>query len=89
MCACIKGPEDAAMGHRRVYPENISVRPPYWLRRLARPLLEQSPHTVKERGIEEAPVGVLTENVDGAHRLNESVEFRRLRSCTTLLKSLW
>ena len=84
----INGPENEAMGRRRGYTENISVRRPYRRRGLARALLVRSLHAVKERGMEEASLGVLTENVHGAFRLYESVGFRVVRSCTTLRKPL-
>ena len=84
----INGPENQAMGRRRGYTESISVRRPYRRRGLARALIVQSLHAVKERGMEEAALGVLTENVHGAFRLYESVGFRVVRSWTTLRKPL-
>ena len=84
----INAPENEATGRQRGYTENISVRPPYRRRGLARALLVQSLHAVKERGMEEAALGVLTENVHGAFRLYESVGFRVVRSWTTLRKPL-
>jgi mycothiol synthase len=82
----INQPENRAMGRRRGYTENISVRRPYRRRGLARALLVQSLQAVKERGMEEAALGVLTENVHGALRLYESVGFRVVRGWTTLRK---
>jgi ribosomal protein S18 acetylase RimI-like enzyme len=84
----INAPENEAMGRRRGYTENISVRRPYRRRGLARALLVQSLHAVRERGMEEAALGVLTENLHGAFRLYESVGFRVVRSWTTLRKPL-
>jgi ribosomal protein S18 acetylase RimI-like enzyme len=86
--AFINGPENEAVGRKRGYTESISVRPPYRRRGLARALLVRSLHAVKERGMEEAALGVLTENVHGAFRLYESVGFRVTRSWTTLRKPL-
>jgi mycothiol synthase len=84
----INGPENEAMGRKRGYTENISVRRPYRRRGLARALLVRSLQAVKERGMEEAALGVLTENVHGAFRLYESVGFRPVRSWTTRRKPL-
>ena len=84
----INGPENEAMGRQRGYTENISVRRPYRRRGLARALLVESLRAVRERGMEEAALGVLTENLHGAFRLYESVGFRVVRSWTTLRKPL-
>jgi ribosomal protein S18 acetylase RimI-like enzyme len=84
----INGPENEATGRKRGYTESISVRRPYRRRGLARALLVQSLHAVEERGMQEAALGVLTENVHGAFRLYESVGFRAVRAWTTLRKPL-
>ncbi len=84
----INGPENEATGRKRGYTESISVRRPYRRRGLARALLVQSLHALEERGMEEAALGVLTENVHGAVRLYESVGFRAVRAWTTLRKPL-
>ena len=84
----INGPENEAMGRKRGYTESISVRRPYRRRGLARSLIAQSLHAVRERGMEEAALGVLTENIHGAFRLYESMGFRVARSWTTLHKPL-
>lgn len=84
----INGPENEAMGRRRGYTESISVRKPYRQRGLARALIAQSLQAVKERGMEEAALGVLTENIHGAFRLYESMGFRVVQSWTTLRKPL-
>jgi mycothiol synthase len=84
----INGPENEAMGRRRGYTESISVRRPYRRRGLARALIVQSLHAVKERGMEQAALGVLTENLHGAFRLYESCGFRVVHSWTTLRKPL-
>jgi len=85
----INGPENEEMGRRRGYTESISVRRPYRRRGLARALIAQSLHAIKERGMEEAALGVLTENLHGAFRLYESLGFRVVHSWTTLRKPLW
>lgn len=84
----INGPENEKMGRRRGYTESISVRRPYRRQGLARSLIVQSLHAIKERGMEEAALGVLTENPHGALRLYESVGFRMVHSWTTLRKPL-
>jgi len=84
----INGAENEATGRRRGYTENISVRRPYRRRGLARALLVQSLHAVKESGMDEAALGVQTENVHGAFRLYESVGFGVVRSWTILRKPL-
>ncbi len=84
----INGPENEAMGRRRGYTESISVRRPYRRRGLARALICQSLHAVKKRGMEEAALGVLTENLHGAFRLYEGVGFRVVQSWSTLRKPL-
>lgn len=80
--------ENAEFGRRRGYTEFISVRRPYRRQGLARALLVQSLEAVRDRGMEEAALGVLTENLHGAFRLYESVGFRVVRSWTTLQKPL-
>jgi mycothiol synthase len=84
----INGPENEATGRRRGYTESISVRRPYRRQGLARALICQSLHAVKQRGMDEAALGVLTENIHGAFRLYESVGFRVVQSWTTLRKPL-
>lgn len=84
----INGPENEAMGRRRGYAESISVRAPHRRRGLARSLICQSLHALKERGMDEAALGVQTENVHGAFRLYESVGFRVVQSWATLRKPL-
>jgi len=73
-------------GRKRGYTENISVRRPYRRRGLARSLLAQSLGAVRDRGMTEAALSVLTENLQGAFRLYESVGFRMVRTWTTMYK---
>lgn len=80
--------ENREFGRRRGYVEYISVRRPYRRRGLARSLIVQSLHAVKERGMEEAALGVLTENLHGALNLYRSVGFRPVRTWTNLRKPL-
>ncbi len=80
--------ENDEFGRRRGWTENISVRRPYRRRGLARALLVRSLQAVKDRGMTEAALGVLTENPHGAFRLYESVGFEVVRTWTTLHKPL-
>ncbi len=73
-------------GRKRGYTEDISVRRSYRRRGLARSLLVQSLRAVRDRGMTEAALSVLTENLHGALRLYESVGFRRVRTWTTMYK---
>jgi len=73
-------------GRERGYTENISVRSAYRRRGLARSLLVQSLGAVRDRGMTEAALSVLTENLQGAFRLYESVGFRMVRTWTTMHK---
>ena len=75
-------------GRKRGYTENISVRRPYRRRGLARSLLVQSLGAVRGGGMTEAALSVLTENLQGAFRLYESVGFRIVRTWTTMYKPL-
>jgi ribosomal protein S18 acetylase RimI-like enzyme len=78
--------ENAEFDRRRGYTEFISVRRPYRRRGLAGALLVQSLQAVRDKGMEEAALGVLTENLHGAFRLYEGVGFRVVRLWTTLQK---
>ncbi|MFH2072241.1 MAG: GNAT family N-acetyltransferase [Actinomycetota bacterium] len=80
--------ENAQFGRKRGWTENISVRRPYRRRGLARALLVQSLHAVKERGMEEAALGVHTGNPNGAFDLYQSVGFRVTQMWTELHKPL-
>ncbi|MCB2223616.1 MAG: GNAT family N-acetyltransferase [Actinobacteria bacterium] len=80
--------ENEEMRHKRGYTEDISVRRPYRRRGLARALLVQSLQAVKDRGMEEAALGVHTGNTDRAFDLYESVGFRVVRLWTSRVKPL-
>jgi len=84
----INAPANEATGRKRGYTENVSVRRPYRRLGLARALLVRSFGILKGKGMEEAALSVLTENLHGAFRLYESVGFRVVRSWTTLRKPL-
>jgi GNAT superfamily N-acetyltransferase len=78
--------ENEEYNRKRGWTENIGVRRPWRRRGLARSLLAQSLHAVKERGMTEAALGVDTQNLSGALRLYESVGFRPIKCYTIYQK---
>ena len=79
--------ENEEYKRKRGYTEDICVRRPWRRRGLARALLVQSLWALKERGMEEAALGVDTENISGALRLYESVGFRPVKRDTVYRKA--
>jgi ribosomal protein S18 acetylase RimI-like enzyme len=71
---------------KRGWTEDICVRRPWRRRGLARSLIVQSFHALKERGMQEAALGVDTENHNQALHLYESVGFRPVRRTTVYHK---
>ena len=71
--------ENNEYGRKRGYTENICVRRPWRKRGLARGLIVQSLHAIKERGMQEAALGVDSENISGALRLYESCGFQTVK----------
>jgi ribosomal protein S18 acetylase RimI-like enzyme len=80
--------ENEEYQRKRGYTENISVRRPYRRQGLARSLLVQSLHVLKERGLTEAALGVDSENISGALHLYESVGFRVVERSTIYRKPM-
>jgi GNAT superfamily N-acetyltransferase len=80
--------ENESYNRLRGWTENISVRRPWRRRGLARALLVQSLHAVRERGMQEAALGVDTENLSGALNLYASVGFRAVKRWTTYRKPM-
>ena len=78
--------ENAEYNRKRGWTEEICVRRPWRRRGLARSLLVQSLHAVKERGMHEAGLGVDTLNSTGALHLYESVGFKPIRQWSTFHK---
>ena len=70
--------ENAEYGRLRGYTEGISVRRPWRRRGVARALLVQSLHAIRERGMQEAALSVDSQNLSQAFELYESVGFRRV-----------
>ena len=73
---------------KRGYTEGISVRRPWRRRGLARSLLAQSLRYFKQLGMNEAALGVDTENPSGALKLYESVGFQSVKSFIEYRKPL-
>jgi mycothiol synthase len=84
----IDAEENARYGRKRGHTEDVSVRRPWRRRGLARALLVRSFRVLRERGMEEAALGVDTENPNGALRLYESVGFRAVRRFATYRKEM-
>jgi ribosomal protein S18 acetylase RimI-like enzyme len=78
--------ENAEYRRKRGYTEFISVRRPWRRRGVARALLCQSLEALRERGMEEAALGVMTDNPRGALDLYESVGFRVAKRYTSYEK---
>lgn len=72
----------------RGYTEFISVRRPWRKRGLARALIAQSLHALRERGMREAELGVDAENLSGALRVYESCGFQVIRRNSVYRKPL-
>jgi GNAT superfamily N-acetyltransferase len=80
--------ENQEYNRKRGYTEGISVRRPWRKRGLARALLTRSLKMFQDMGMQEAALGVDTENLSGALRLYESVGFRPVKRQTIYRKSL-
>lgn len=72
----------------RGWTEHISTRRPWRRQGVARALIAQSLHALKARGMQEAALGVDTENTSGALRVYESVGFRPVKVHTTYHKPM-
>ena len=72
--------ENEKLGIQRGWLEHISVRRPYRRRGLAGALIADSMRALRDRGLEEAALGVDAENPSGALHLYESFGFRRHRT---------
>ena len=86
--AFIDDEENARFGRLRGYSENISVRRPWRRRGLARALIAASFPALRARGMQEAALGVDTENVTGALRIYERCGFRPVSRHTIFRKPL-
>ena len=72
--------ENERLGFKRSWFHRVSVRRPWRQRGLARALIARAFIAVRERGIEEACLGVDVENPTGALRLYESLGFRPFKT---------
>lgn len=86
--AFINREENQEYRRKRGWTENICVRRPWRKRGLARALIVRSFYAIKERGMQEAALGVDTQNVTGALHLYESVGFRPVKRHTLYRKSM-
>jgi ribosomal protein S18 acetylase RimI-like enzyme len=77
--------ENEEYQRKRGYTEGISVRRPYRKRGLATALLTRSLQMFKDMGMEEAALGVDSQNLSGAFRLYERVGFR-VYKCQTIYR---
>lgn len=80
--------ENARFNRKRGYTEDISVRRPWRRRGLARALLIESLHILKEHDMQVANLGVDTNNPNGALGLYEGVGFKKIKRYTTYRKPL-
>jgi mycothiol synthase len=72
--------ENEKLGQRRGWLEHISVRRPWRRRGLASALIARSLRVLRDRGLDEAALGVDAENISGALHVYESIGFRRSRT---------
>lgn len=80
--------ENAEYKRLRGYTEFISVRRPWRKRGLARALIVLSLEALRERGMQEAALGVDAENLSGALRVYESCGFEVVRRNSVYRKPL-
>ena len=84
----INADANAALGTRRGWVENISVRRPYRHRGLARALMNETIRILRERGMTEGALGVDATNPTGALRVYESMGFAPISESRTYRKPL-
>ncbi len=80
--------ENAAYGRKRGYTEDIATARDWRRRGVASALIVASLHDLKERGMEEAALGVHTENPTGALRVYERLGFRVVRTAAVYRRPL-
>ncbi|HET9522063.1 MAG TPA: GNAT family N-acetyltransferase [Candidatus Limnocylindrales bacterium] len=80
--------ENERLGVKRAWLEHVSVRRPWRRRGLAAALITDTLRGLRERGLDEAALGVDAENISGALRLYESLGFRRHRMGICYAKAL-
>ncbi len=80
--------ENQEYHRKRGYTENICVRRPWRKRGIAKALIAASLHAIKERGMEDAGLGVDSENLSGALQLYESMGYRMIKRFSVYRKPL-
>jgi len=80
--------ENARLGANRAWLDHISVRRPWRRRGVAAALIAATLRLLAERGIDEATLGVDTENLGGAVGLYERMGFVRFHSGVTYRRTL-
>jgi len=80
--------ENEDHNRKRGYTEDIGVRREYRRRGLAKALIARSLKVLKEKGMEEAALGVDVENPSGALGLYESMGYRTIKKETVFEKPL-
>ncbi|OGO30029.1 MAG: hypothetical protein A2136_09715 [Chloroflexi bacterium RBG_16_54_11] len=75
-------------GWKRGYTENICVRRPWRRQGLAKVLIALSLHALRERGMQEAALGVDAENTSGALHLYERMGYHVVKTSTIYRKPL-
>ena len=84
----INDEENERFNRKRCHTEDISVRRPWRRRGLARSLLAQSLQMFKDEGMEEAALGVDTDNLSGALGLYENLGFHNIKLWTAYRKPM-
>lgn len=72
--------ENQRLGISRGWLQRVSVRRPWRQRGLARALIAESFRVLRERGVDDACLGVDADNPSGALRLYESMGFEQMQS---------
>lgn len=85
---CIYFEDNEQLGLSRGWLEHISTRRPWRRRGLASALIVRALRDLRERGLDEAALGVDAENLTGALQLYEALGFRRLRTGVSYSKTL-
>ena len=80
--------ENEEYNRKRGWTENIAVRRPWRRRGLAKALIAMSFHFLRDLGMEEAALGVDTQNLSGAFRLYEGLGFEKVKRWTDYRKPL-
>ena len=79
--------ENANLGLSRGWLERVSVRRPWRRRGLARSLIAEAMRALRDKGLEQAALGVDSENPTGALDLYAGLGFAEARRGTALRKA--